>query len=343
MHHKSILVAGVIAALALPSTMAFADPPECKRWIVPIDDCAALGRPPGCSILPREEHLVKKQLNLASGRTACARWARSFRPDAKWRAEEHGPEGMKCYLLNSMGEVEDYTVIWKLTVIPEPHCYCTVEKGPHRSLEWNGPIAWYDALKLALHHFPSGLKKAILAENVLEPFAGTYQSDAPFDTFGVLQKTFLTEEDAAEIDHIIPRVDSHGCLCGEPTAANAAVISRELNASMSNTPPNWDRKRASMFEEFGVSCPDPSAGKYKGLPIPTPEESAFVSVNHQELDESLLDVPPDEKEETKSRKGMPTESTEPISSGCSTSQGGAGLLALALGAVFARRRQRVRA
>lgn len=39
----------------------------------------------------------------------------------------------------------------------------------------------------------------------------------------------------ATVDHIIPRVDSHGCACGPDTIANAQVISASSNSSMQNS------------------------------------------------------------------------------------------------------------
>ena len=38
----------------------------------------------------------------------------------------------------------------------------------------------------------------------------------------------------ASIDHIIPRLDSHGCACGDNSVRNAQVISVRLNSSMQN-------------------------------------------------------------------------------------------------------------
>lgn len=54
--------------------------------------------------------------------------------------------------------------------------------------------------------------------------------------------------DSAELDHIIPRLDSKGCECGTNSAANAALISRKLNGQMSNSCLNPDRRR--MLERW---------------------------------------------------------------------------------------------
>jgi hypothetical protein len=56
------------------------------------------------------------------------------------------------------------------------------------------------------------------------------------------------EPNAAEVDHIIPRIDSNGCGCGTNSNANAAIISRKLNAEMSNS--CQDPSRISIMERY---------------------------------------------------------------------------------------------
>lgn len=58
-------------------------------------------------------------------------------------------------------------------------------------------------------------------------------------------------DDYANIDHIIPRVDIHGCECGTNSPINAAVISRVLNIGMSNNMKDMDRiELLRMFTNY---------------------------------------------------------------------------------------------
>lgn len=57
--------------------------------------------------------------------------------------------------------------------------------------------------------------------------------DDPMDVYTAsIPSLYPVYSDTAQVDHVIPRVDSNGCPCGSNTSANAAVISAELNASM---------------------------------------------------------------------------------------------------------------
>lgn len=49
--------------------------------------------------------------------------------------------------------------------------------------------------------------------------------------------------------------DSQGCLCGDPTPNNAAVISRELDGGMSNFSPLHNAERSKMFKQY-ATCDD---------------------------------------------------------------------------------------
>jgi uncharacterized protein (TIGR03382 family) len=71
--------------------------------------------------------------------------------------------------------------------------------------------------------------------------------------------------DDAQVDHIIPRIDSNGCPCGTNSFANAAVISASLNASMGRS--CLDSRRMKFIQTWTlpagsprlVSEPDPDA------------------------------------------------------------------------------------
>jgi MYXO-CTERM domain-containing protein len=118
--------------------------------------------------------------------------------------------------------------------------------------------------------------------------------------------------DVANIDHIIPRIDSNGCPCGSNDSSNALIISAELNTSM------------------GRSCLDPRRAKILNK-LTTPG-TTLASFSEEETP-SAEDVVVDPFSGAKA---------EVATGGCSTSTGGgAGGLLVALGAVLGMRRKRV--
>jgi hypothetical protein len=76
--------------------------------------------------------------------------------------------------------------------------------------------------------------------------------DDPLDVYTAsIPSLYPVYSDTAQVDHVIPRVDSNGCPCGSNTSANASVISAELNASM------------------GRNCLDPNREKFlEALTLP---------------------------------------------------------------------------
>ena len=184
-----------------------------------------------------------------------------------------------------------YTVSYQ-TQQPDPHCFCTAT-GPYDGLAWahEEESKWAIAIAWLRHTFPKGLKTAVLAKNKMTN-NNAYVSDARrpndtiFDPEPNLQKDNLYDADAAEIDHIIPRVDSKGCLCGQVTPNNAAVISRQLNASMSNTSPLYNADRARMFEKY-VTCPSAATARFQGRNY-EPRGIESVSYTHLTLPTSDL-------------------------------------------------------
>jgi hypothetical protein len=109
---------------------------------------------------------------------------------------------------------------------------------------------------------------------------GVLKSDALFDPINPATEILTTgyvDDAQANLDHIIPRKDSKGCLCGTPTADNVAVISRVMNLEMSNHSPKYNLHRSLMYDQF-VDCPDPSFGEFVGTRGQTP-------LDERELDE----------------------------------------------------------
>lgn len=233
-----------------------------------------------------------------------------------------------------------YTVSLQTTQ-PDSHCSCTVN-GPHTGLPWSGNIAsWEDWQVVFGHKFPHALKQAILQHNFTTN-SNSYKSEAILKTTGAtfdpepnLQKVDIYADDAAEIDHIIPRVDSKGCLCGDPTPNNAAVISRQLNAQMLNVSPKYNQDRARMYEKY-VTCPNTSQWQF------TNSNARRIDLlqNHQ-LDESLMhvDVLGDPMPRPQ-RRGQGNETIEENTEAGGCSAGGAAGLGIALSALGIRRRRR---
>lgn len=64
--------------------------------------------------------------------------------------------------------------------------------------------------------------------------AGAPGSGAPDGSLWYQRGVSTHNPCAAEVDHIIPRVDVHGCACGSNSSKNAQLISRRLNNWLSN-------------------------------------------------------------------------------------------------------------
>lgn len=193
-------------------------------------------------------------------------------------------------------------------ITPQPHCFCTA-KGPHSEVtneDWD-PVepAWKRQIEYSLEHFQhvfqTGLKDHILERNwvengsVIKNGKKVFKSEAiyanstteTFDPNPELQKWNKDDATAAQIDHIIPRKDSQGCLCGDPTSNNAAVISLELNQTMSNISPKYNEDRARMYAKY-VTCPDPSVAQFEGKG--TQSSLLALGFTHLQDDESTMCV-----------------------------------------------------
>ena len=133
--------------------------------------------------------------------------------------------------------------------------YTSVMREPECELVPNGKYAnsvMGPATPTAGGSFSESIRNAILDENLANsPEWNEHLSDAPADPIQSprsSRQTFPPYEDdpdadspykptwaeGAQIDHIIPRKDIHGCPCGTNSPANAAVISAKHNNAMSN-------------------------------------------------------------------------------------------------------------
>lgn len=75
----------------------------------------------------------------------------------------------------------------------------------------------------------------------------TASPDDPLDS-AAPPTLFPSTSDTANVDHMIPRVDSNGCSCGSNTSDNALVISAALNTKMGRN--CLDPNRVAILETF---------------------------------------------------------------------------------------------
>jgi hypothetical protein len=358
-HDKHVLLAIAIVASSTPS--ASAGPSNCTRWRIDnMDNCELLEKPAGCMLELRDIELADRIRYASSSYQACRRFTKIAYPGKKWarwpilkdangttttlkNGSVAAPIHFSAYCLwdgNDDGVIDDddyagSTTIFDLEdVTPAPYCACTVNgpytDGTYPDFTWNGHLLPSEVAIFQSHAFPKSLRKAILDTNLAKH--GEFRSDAPFDAYDELQKDKIYDDDAAEVDHIIPRTDPKGCICGDPTPNNGALISRVMNRHMSNHSPNANKERAQMFAKW-VTCPRGVDVTYHGDPR---MQAIMRPTDGEDLDEGTIDLAACEvpRSASLSPDDGPVETA-----GCSVSHGtGAIGLGLAL-TVFLRRRR----
>lgn len=379
------ILAVLIAAGA--SSTALAGPPQCQRWHNGLDACTALGKPQGCTLVGVENEAFNVQRYAGTSLTACRQWIWKEKPAGYTTGQQvkacvfgagndcltpsASDTSVHCVFdvnndtvidWNDASQLAGYVVDLK-TLTPEPHCSCT-PNGPYANVSWSGTMSTWEAFFVYTKWtFPKELKKAVLTANFMNPaHPGVYKSDAihpdtglPFDKHSTLQKINTDDADAAEVDHIIPRVDSQGCLCGAPTPANAAVISRELNGLMLNITPQNNHYRACMLKKY-ASCGDPTTTDMinKACPDPItllkfPTGLTFEQLQAQDDETSVgaepdRDLPPAKK--ATFREAPDDDDASDGNSGCAaghtTGSGAFAGLAIALASIRRRRSRRSR-
>ena len=325
---------------------AAAAPAQCERWKQDTFDWEILKKPQGYTPTGLEQEQINHVRYNSSALTACRNYFKIRNPavgnnfevwpiDSNinnttvadgdytsarcvWNADNTGASMNK---IDWSDTSKDPIIVEEKVLQREAHCGCTVN-GPYTNVPYTPSFSsTFEAFMVGyLHAFPKSLKSTVIAYN--KAINGGLLSDAPFDPHQILQKTNLTAPDAAEIDHIIPRTDSQGCICGDPTINNAAVISRDLNGSMSNTSPKNDPNRAKMYAEW-VTCPSSLTAQYQPSRL-----SVRIPPSDDDTDETLVDVP--DTQITWHRDAPDVESDEDIG-GCSSTQPTSGLFGLVLG------------
>jgi hypothetical protein len=356
MRNKLLLVIAATLPLASP---AHADPPQCGRWQIAtaLDTQLVTGNlaEPDYPLDPFKQETANNIRYSGSSYETCKKYVNTFYPGKKWKrwpiyannvtddspgavvlphfqaycvwdSQEPGERGYGVIDWDDSREI----VSVNNNVQPDPHCYCTVNNPKYAGLVWDGALTPYEAQRvLQGNAFPKSLREDILAKNAVN---GILHSDAPFEDFEPLQTDFPDHPDAAQIDHIIPRTDSKGCLCGGREPANAAVISRYINGQMSNKSPKTDPHRAQMYAQF-VTCRDPSVAEYAGRMM----ASRFIPFDDIDMTESTLDL------EIASSETVKRDAAELDGEvgGCSASHGASFLgLGLGLTVLGLRRRRR---
>ncbi len=343
----------VAAAAVFPSAPVEAAPLGCVRWAMDqMSDCDILKKPSTCSVVGVEHDLVNQIKFSSSAKQACKKYLKIVQPSVStfeaWPIDSDGDgedDEARCawdYDRDRDIDFNDWTVwgyvVTKRTITPLDHCKCTSNNSaPYKGLAWSGKIGVSEAYSVLIFHaFPKDLKKAILDDNYTS-HGNMYKSDANTDPHQTLQKDNIYDIDAAEIDHIIPRTDSQGCICGDPTPDNAALVSREINAKMSNTSPKWDPDRAALFQQY-VTCPNPEFGAYQG-PFAQSMERGANDLEQHDVDETVMDVEARSDNNPQRREAPAAQPVEDSTGGCSTTSGGVGALVGLLGLCVRRRRR----
>lgn len=243
-----------LAALAVLAVLAatHAQASTCQRYQNLLSQCDFAAN---CSSPTRQEVLTYRQwLNSDTPLDACRKYYKKHWPwyagplaysqatRFEWRC--HVDVNRDGVLSRSEATIA-HTSVWLVTVTRDTCCDANVY-GPYWDLAVSEPPAGEG-------YFSPTQKTAFKAAN---EFNGLLWSDASaFNTSGGLNVDvdqlfyhsdifnldddggaylYILADQAAEVDHIIPRKDSNGCMCGTNSNRNAAIISRGLNRAMSN-------------------------------------------------------------------------------------------------------------
>jgi hypothetical protein len=93
------------------------------------------------------------------------------------------------------------------------------------------------------------------ASDLLRPGAEELLKFEYFDGFLSNLPWDRRNSEGPEVDHIIPRVDKHGCVCGTNSFKNAQVISKKLNGQLSNN--CSDPRRRAIIDFYTKPLPPP--------------------------------------------------------------------------------------
>jgi hypothetical protein len=269
----------------------------CWRWNSRIDACGAGIPEPDCKGTLTRAQLMHwyRELYFGTAIEACASYWRSKKwykkvgikplpnqPAATWQAcfRDSNGNGIMDTVDDDPNdlwpdEYGDSSWVERWPVERDSCCSLVPNHTRYSSLGATEP-----AMTRPGSRFTSTQRQAILQWNEQQGGQGHPVSDAFYDNDGVIldpynnllsvvnpkwyyfsddDMTMVWADDMPQIDHIVPRVESHGCPCGTSEWSNAAVISARLNVTMSNDCEHPERIR--MFEKFvpGYTPPPPQA------------------------------------------------------------------------------------
>jgi hypothetical protein len=269
-----------------------ADKP-CRRWNNGLDPCDGVIEQPTCGLDQSQwsfnQVLVYRNwLYSGSAAKACRKWVikhwgLDYLPSAVGSTATPGL--MNCWKdengdgqITSVDKVPGKTVSLETNVTRDA-CCSRAPFGPYRQIQntitpqRGGEFRDDEPLINAIYARNRDDHQLNQTPNVLGSDIGVLGGDVA-DQLGYTPCVFRRPDDAefepnpplisrplcpsptgprANIDHIIPRIDSNGCSCGDNSSANALVISGQLNTEMRNS--CLDPKRIQILNAWTASPP----------------------------------------------------------------------------------------
>lgn len=232
-------------AIATPSADAG---PTCQRWENNIQGCDFASFTDCNNLTSKQQITVNNWKYADTAEDACRKF---FQKKDNYTgpvqlAPFTTPE-VECLRQDANGVFNpNFKTYVRYPTIQKDACCSRTPNGPYRNL---GTSAGTEGAT-----FSTSQKDNILALNFSRSNSTSYymsdagDNDVPGYVYPLeIDVTYLAKNVAPiwvrppQVDHIIPRLDSHGCGCGTNSFANALVISSVLNVSMTNDCSNEDR------------------------------------------------------------------------------------------------------
>jgi hypothetical protein len=213
-----------------------------------------------------QKHNWNKWLYSSTSNKACEKFAMKYgaylgRNLLPTKTEEYVTNGelrARCYGTNhevgspNYGQFEELTNQVRQEVVTPESCCTRTPNGPYKDA--NVPLY----IATVGGDFSTSVKNALAAHNRTEygvsdmfvvlsdiwmqltiPDGGSngelvWGSSSPDDPEFDPNAFYIPSLTLAHVDHIIPRIDTHGCPCGKNSKANALIISDKTNMQMSN-------------------------------------------------------------------------------------------------------------
>lgn len=248
----------------------------CARWQNNLDPCDGIIAQPKCSQpldtwTPDDHIRYRRWLYADTAQEACEKYVKKHWGYDYLPAQAGPPNAIDvapCWkdedgdgMITNIDKVPGMTVHLN-TQVQRDSCCDRVPNGPYSTLG--------QAALTPDHTFTSTQKSYIRRANVADH--GNLWSDLTtafgdyYNQLGHVDVVWNRDDDddkipliyapsAANVDHIIPRKDSNGCLCGTNSYANALMISFKLNNEMSNN--CLHPMREYILQQFTLPAPNP--------------------------------------------------------------------------------------